>query len=299
MGTVLSGVTSGALYAVVAIGLSLVFGVMNLVNVAHGDLVVVGGYLAAVAVTVTGMDPLLSLVIVVPLAFGLGWALQLGVLGALLRRGLEPPLVATFGLSLAIGGVLTLVFGSDPRSLPAPYALWGVPVAGTVVRFSEILVLGVAVVLVLGTHVVLTRTQAGAALRASAGDPGTAGTMGIDVRRVHAATVGTAASFAAVAGVLVGVSYSITPTSGAALLVTAFAVVVLGGTGGVLGTLVAGVALGLVQSTGGALLGGQYRDVIIYVAFVVLLVLRPSISALWSRRRRRATASARTRTVSA
>lgn len=278
VGIIVNGLLSGALYALVGLGLSLVFGVMRLVNLAHGELMVLGAYLASVAVAATGIDPLLSLVFVVPAVLVLAYLIQRFLFTGLLSRGMEPPLVAAFGLSLLISAALTLIFGGDPRSLAAVYGQSGAAIGGTTLRWSAIITFFVAVVLIVGTHLVVTRTQWGASLRAASTDPTTAATMGINVKQVYAVTFAIAAGFAAIAGVLVGIGFSFSPTSGAGYVLIGFAVVVLGGTGSVLGVLWGGLILGLIQSIGAAALGGEYRDLVIYAAFVLILVLGPLLT---------------------
>ena len=277
---VLTGILSGGLYAIVALGLSLVFGVMGLVNLAHGDLMVVGAYLASVVIGVLGVDPLVSLVVVVPLVFALAYPVQRFVLTGLLKRGVEPPLVATFGISLLLSALLAQVFGGDSHSLNAPYATAGFSVFGAVVRLSGAITLVIAVVLIAATHLVITRTQFGAALRAAAADPKTAATLGINVAHVYAFTFALAAAFAGVAGVLVGIGYSFAPTTGLGYLVIGFTVVVLAGSRGVQGALWGGLAIGVIQSVGSTVLGGQYRDLVVYVVFLVVLLLAPAAARL-------------------
>jgi branched-chain amino acid transport system permease protein len=288
IGVIITGLLSGALYAIVALGLSLVFGVMRLVNLAHGEIMVLGAYVATLVVGAFGMDPLLSLLIVVPVIFLLAYPVQRYLFTGLLRRGMEPPLVAAFGISLLVSASLAQIFGGTARSLNAPYGNAGVELAGVPVRASGLITLAIAVVLIVGTHLVVTRTQWGTALRAAATDPGTASTMGINVNRVYALTFAAAAAFAAVAGVLVGVGYSFAPTTGSSYVLIGFTVVVLGGTGSVLGSLWAGFAVGIVQSIGSTVLGGEYRDLVVYVAFIAILLAGPTVGRLrdWARFRR-------------
>lgn len=282
-GTLVSGLLAGGLYAIVGLGLSLAFGVMRIVNLAHGELIVLGAYIATLVVGATGMDPLLSLTVVAPVAFVVALPLQRFVLTPLLSRGQEPPLVATFGTSLLISAALVLGFGGDSRSLPSAYGAAGIDILGVTVRVTGLITLAIALVLIVATHFGITRTLWGAAVRASAEDPRTAGTMGIDVGWLYAITFGFSAVFAAVAGVLVGVGYSFTPTTGAGYLLIGFTVVILGGAGNVLGTLWGGLAVGLIQSVGSALFGGQYRDFVVYAAFILILIATPLFVAARNR----------------
>lgn len=272
---IVAGLLTGGLYATVGLGLALVFGVMRLVNLAHGELIVLGAYASSLVLVWLGLDPFLSLLLVVPLMALIAYPVQRFLLTGLLRRGLEPPLVATFGLSLLISAALTAFFGGQARSLPASYATAGMNLFGVQVRVIDVVGLGIGVALTAATFLVMRRTRWGAALRAAATDPATASTMGINVNVVYAVTFAASAAIAAVGGVLIGTAYSFTPTAGMSWILIGFTVVVLGGTGNPFGALIGGLVLGLVQSIGGALLGGQYRDFIIYFAFIVVLALKP------------------------
>lgn len=273
--SVVYGVLLGGLYATIALGLSLVFGVMHLVNLAHGVLVVGGGYLAYVVVTRWQIDPLLSLLVVCPAMFAFGYAIQRLLLTGLLRRGAEAALVGTFGLLLLGQSAYTLLFTSGPRSLPAAYGAAGIDLGSLRVRVIDLAALAFGVGLVLVAAGVMRWTRFGTALRAAAADPDTASTMGIDVRHLYAVTFGIAAALAAVAGVVVGIGLSITPTSGVAFLTIGFTVVVLGGMGSMLGTLAAAMAVGLTQTLGGAVFGPVYQLLTVYLLFILLLWLRP------------------------
>jgi len=275
VGVVLGGLLTGGLYATIGLGLSLVFGVMRLVNLAHGELIVLGAYASALVVSWLGVDPFLSLVIVVPVLAALAYPLQRYLLTGLLRRGLEPPLVATFGLSLVISAGLTALAGGDPRKLPSSYSTEGMSLFGQQVRVIDVIGLGIGVVLTVLLFLVMRHTRWGAALRAASTDPGTAGTMGINVNAVYAITFAASAAIAAIGGVFIGTAYSFTPTSGMGYILIGFTVVVLGGTGNAFGTLIGGIVLGLVQSIGGAVLGGQYRDFVIYAFFIIVLAVKP------------------------
>ena len=211
---VISGLMTGGVYAIVGLGLSLVFGVMRLVNLAYGELIVLGAYAAALVTGAIGIDPFLSLVIVVPVMALIAYPLQRFLFTGLLRRGIEPPLVASFGVSLTISALLTQAFGGTTQSLSVGYAEVGVNLLGTRVRLIDLIGLGIGVVLVVGTHLVLSRSRWGSALAAASSDPATAGTMGINVNTVYALTFAASAAVAAVSGVLIGTAYSYAPELG-------------------------------------------------------------------------------------
>lgn len=284
-GVILSGLLTGTLYALIGLGLTLLSGVMRLVNLAHGELMMVGAYLASVVMGLFGIDPLLTLVIVVPVVMIVGYPLQRHVFTRLLRRNEEAPMVATFGLSQLLIAILVILFGGNVRSLSAPYATQGIELLGTTVRVSSLITALISVLLVVATYLVVQRTQWGAALRASAVDPQTASTMGINVERVYALTFAASAAFAAIAGILVGIGFAYAPTSGAKYMLIGFTVVVLGGFGSVMGTLWAGLGIGLIEAVGASVFGTEFRELVIYVTFILILIVVPIVVRIVKRSR--------------
>jgi branched-chain amino acid transport system permease protein len=265
----------GGLYAAVSLGLTLVFGVMKLVNLAHGELLIGGGFLALFATKHFGLDPLVSLVVVVPAMMVIAYPIQRLLLNPLVAHGQEPPLVATFGLSIIAQTVFLLAWTSDDHSLKASYGLTGVNVLGTNVRTILVIGLVVGVVLVLATHFSLKHLRFGMALRAASEDPEAATSLGIDVKHVYALTFALGAGLAAFGGVLIGVAFSLTPTAGLTWLLRAFTVIVLGGMGSILGTLAGGITIALAEQYGSLAFGPQYRDLIVFSLLVIVLVIRP------------------------
>lgn len=276
MDTIINGLLLGGMYTVIALGLSLVFGVMRLVNLAHGDFLVGGAYLAYFVTSRTHIDPLLSLIFVVPVVFAIAYPVQRLVLSRLLIRGTEPALVATFGISLILQSIFTQAFGGNVQSLTSSYAYAGVSVVGVRIRVVYLIAFGIAITLVAMTELGLRRTRFGRSLRAAAADPDTTSTMGVNVANVYAITFALAAGMAAIGGVLVGLAYSFTPTTGINYLLTGFTVVVLGGVGSVVGTLAGGLILGVAQSGAADVFGGAYEDLAVYLLFIAVLALRPA-----------------------
>lgn len=276
VGAVLQGVLVGGLYALVGLGLSLVFGVLRIVNLAHGELVIAGAFLAYALTSVSGLDPLLALPVVMVVMAAVGFVLHRGLLGPVTRRGADGPLVATFGLALVLQGVFAYVFTSDPRVVPSAYATTGVDLLGTTVQLSYLLAFGLALALAGALHVLLTRTRWGSAVRASEVEPEIVGLLGIDVGRLQAIVFALAAAVAAAGGVMVGIAGSFTPTTGPQFLVLGFAVVVLGGIGSIAGTVVAAVVLGVVQALTAHAFGGGWRDFALYAVFLTLVAIRPT-----------------------
>ena len=260
---VVNGVLLGGLYALVALGLSVVFGVLKLINLAHGEVLIAAAYLSYFITERLGMGPFAALPIVVVVVGLVAYALQRFLLTGLLLRGAEGALVATFGISLLA------------QSLDTPMSTSGFTVAGVQVRTIYLVAFVAGAVLCGAVHALLTRTRAGTRVRAAAADPSTAGLMGIDIRRVYAATFAIAAAITAIGGVLLGATFSFTPTTGTQYLLIGIAVVVLGGVGNVLGTFAGAVLLGLFQSLAAAQFGGGYRDLSVYLLFFIVLAVRP------------------------
>ncbi|GAA2011557.1 branched-chain amino acid ABC transporter permease [Catenulispora yoronensis] len=272
---VVNGLLLGGLYALVALGLSIVFGVLRLINLAHGEILIGGAYLAYVISEHLGIGPFLALPLAVAAVAVLAYLVQRFLLTGLLVRGAEGALVATFGISMLVQGVFSQEFSSTPKALTSSLSTSGFTVAGVQVRGIYLVAFLVAAALCGAAHLVLTRTRAGLAVRAAAADPATAGLMGIDIRRVYAVTFAVSAAVTAVGGVLLGVTFSFTPDAGIPYLVIGIAVVVLGGVGNVAGTFAGALLLGLVQSLAAAQFGGGYRDLSVYLLFFVVLAVRP------------------------
>ena len=274
---IVQGVLLGGLYALFATGLSLIFGVMRLVNIAHGDLIVLAAFLGLAVVQGTGLHPLLSLVITVPAMAGLGYALQRGILNFTLGRDILPPLLVTFGLSIVIQNVLLEVFSADTRRLQIGAMETASIAVGEriAIGWFPLLVFLSALAVIAGLQVLLSRTRLGAAFRATSDDRATAALMGVNDRHVFAFAMALALAVVALAGTFMAIRTNFSPAIGPARLLYAFEAVIIGGLGSLWGTLAGGVILGVAQAVGakfhpgGQLLAG-------HVAFLLVLVVRPN-----------------------
>lgn len=275
MVALVSGALLGGLYAITALGLSLVFGVMRLINLVHGELLVLGAYLALELTKHAGFDPLLSIVVVAPALFLLAAPVYRVLLEPLVDKGPEPALLTTFGLSVIAQNLFVQLFSGDTQTLQASYSTSSLDLLGLHVPAMYYICFGIALVLCGAVHVLLQRTGLGREIRASSEDGQAASALGVNVRRVHTFVFGLAAACAAVGGVLVGLTFQFTPTTGITYLLTGFVVVVLGGLGSVKGTLLGAILLGVVESVGASIFGDGYRDFIGFVAFLIVLSLRP------------------------
>ena len=274
---IIQGVLLGGLYALFATGLSLIFGVMRLVNIAHGDLIVLAAFLGLAMVNGTGVHPLISLVVTIPVMAGIGYALQRGILNLTLGRDILPPLLVTFGLSIIIQNVLLEVFSADTQRLKAG-ALETASIAigeQIAIGWFPLIVFLAALGVIAGLQLLLFRTRLGAAFRATSDDHQTAALMGIDNRHVFALAMALALGVVALAGTFMAIRTNFSPAIGPARLLYAFEAVIIGGLGSLWGTLAGGVILGVAQAIGAKFHpGGQILAG--HVAFLIVLVLRPN-----------------------
>jgi branched-chain amino acid transport system permease protein len=273
---IVQGVLVGGLYAMFAAGLSLIFGVMRLVNIAHGDLIVLAAYLALVTTRTLGLDPLTAMLIVVPLMATIGYALQWFVLNRTLGDDLLPPLLVTFGLSVIIQNTLQELFTADPQKLQAgaiEVASLRV-VEGINIGVLPLLQFALAVIVIAVLQIIFYRTALGRAFRATADDASVAQLMGLDNRHVFALAMALSLAVVAIAGVLLAVRASFDPTIGPARLIFGFEAVIIGGLGSLWGTLAGGIMLGVAQAIGAKLDPG-WQILAGHLTFLVVLAIRP------------------------
>ncbi|HJX43687.1 MAG TPA: branched-chain amino acid ABC transporter permease [Geodermatophilus sp.] len=273
---VVQGVLLGGLYALVAAGLSLVFGVMRIVNLAHGVLAVLAAYAALVLGRELGVHPFVALLLVVPLMAAVGYLLQRGLLDRALRGGELAPLLVTFGLAIVLQNVLLEVFSADNQRLSVgALGTSGVRLAdGLSVGWFPLLAALAGVTVIAGLGQFLARTRTGRAMRAASDDPEAARLMGVDDRRLYAVATAIALGTVAVAGVFLGVRSTFDPSAGATTLIFAFEAVVIGGLGSLWGTLAGGVVLGVAQALG-AQVDPAYGVLAGHLVFLAVLAVRP------------------------
>jgi branched-chain amino acid transport system permease protein len=275
--TIVQGILLGGLYALFATGLSLTFGVMRLVNLAHGDFSILAAFIAVVAVQALGLNPLLALVLVVPVMAAVGYGLQRLVLNRLLGRGILPAVLVTFGLSIVIQNGLLEAFSADSRRLnPGGIETASLPLGGGLaVGWFPLLTFAVAVLLLVGLQILIGRSAVGRAFRAASDDGGTAALMGIDNDRLYAVAMALSLAVVAIAGIFLGIRTTFTFSSGPDRLLFAFEAVIIGGLGSLWGTLVGGVILGVAQTTGARVSPG-WGVLTGHLVFLAVLLLRPS-----------------------
>ncbi|MDR3516857.1 MAG: branched-chain amino acid ABC transporter permease [Azospirillaceae bacterium] len=273
--TIIQGVLLGGLYALFAAGLSLVFGIMRLVNLAHGDLIVLAAFLILVLVTALGLNPFVATLVAMPLMFAIGWALQFFLLNRTLGADILPPLLVTFGLSIVIQNGLLEGFTADSRRVSVGGLESASVALGPIhVGVMPVLTLASAIAVIIGLNQLFYRTSLGRAFRATSDDPVTAGLMGIRPKRIFATATGIALAVVTIAALYLGTRANFNPTIGPARLIYAFEAVIIGGLGSLWGTLFGGIVIGIAQ-TFGAAINPEWQILAGHLAFLVVLLVRP------------------------
>ncbi|HEY1361086.1 MAG TPA: branched-chain amino acid ABC transporter permease [Xanthobacteraceae bacterium] len=273
---IVQGVLVGGLYAMFAAGLALIFGVMRLVNIAHGDLIVLAAYVALVVTDTLGIDPLVAIAIVAPVMAAIGYALQRLLLNHTLGDDLLPPLLVTFGLSVIIQNGLLELFTADSRRLKAG----GIEVAsfplaeGLWIGVLPLLQFVVAIAVIGALQLLFYRTAFGRAFRATSDDQSVAQLMGLDNRHVFALAMALSLAVIAIAGVFIAVRTNFDPAIGPARLIFGFEAVIIGGLGSMWGTLAGGIILGVAQAVGAQIDPG-WQVLAGHLAFLLILAVRP------------------------
>jgi branched-chain amino acid transport system permease protein len=273
------GLFVGSIYGVAAAGLALVFGVLKILNVAHGELLMIGGYLSFWLFVLAGLDPFVSLLICIPALFLLGVILDRVVFRYLVKlpgeTRLKNSLLVSFGLTLILQNAAQQLFTADPRGVQLTYSGAGLNLLGVALPYTRLLSFAIGLLAIVAVHQFLNRTFPGKAIRAVAEDGESAALAGINVPRTYMYTLGLGAALAGIAGSMVVVGYGIDPGIGLTWTLKALIVITLAGTGSVLGVFPAGLLLGLVEAISGTVLGSTYREVVGLVMFLLVLVLRP------------------------
>lgn len=275
LNAILQGTLLGGLYALFAAGLSLIFGVMRLVNIAHGDLIVLAAYLGLVISAGLGIHPLMALVLVVPAMAGIGYALQRGILNRTMGDDILPPLLVTFGLSVIIQNGLLMGFSADPQKLQAgALETASLSAGGLTIGVLPLLMFVTAVAVIAGLQWMFYRTALGRAFRATSDRQDVAQLMGLNRAHVFALAMALSLAVTGIAGVFLGIRTSFDPSIGGSRLIFGFEAVIIGGLGNLWGTLAGGVILGVAQAVGGQihpslqLLAG-------HLVFLLILAIRP------------------------
>lgn len=273
--TIVQGILLGGLYALFAAGLSLVFGIMRLVNLAHGDMIIFAAFAILLITGSVGLNPFLAALIAAPLMFGLGWALQRFVLNRVLGKDILPPLLVTFGLSVALQNGLLEAFSADSQRIPAgPLESASVDLGIVTVGWMPLLTFATAIAVIVGLNQIFYRTALGRAFRATSDDPVTASLMGIAPKGIFAIATGLAMVVVTIAALYLGMRANFDPSIGPARLIYAFEAVIIGGLGSLWGTLAGGIIIGVAQTMGAAI-NPEWQILAGHIAFLIVLLIRP------------------------
>lgn len=274
---IITGILLGGLYSMIGIGMSLVFGIMKLTNLAHGDLMILGTYITMVVSNALGFNLVISTIISVIVMCVIGFIVQQFLVNRVMDKGEAPALLVTFGLSIFLANLMLKIFSADNQLLTNKMASVNVittPVLS--VSASYLISFIVAVVIIVGLALVMQKTNFGRSIRATSDDPMAAELMGVNTKMAFAAAMVICMGITAVAGTLVGSTFTFYPSSGTQYLIIAFGVVVIGGMGSLFGTLIGGIVLGVAQLLGGFAFGSGVQMLIAYIVLLVILALRPN-----------------------
>ena len=273
--SLLSGILTGGVYALAGIGMSLVFGVMNISNFAHGDLMMLGMYLAYFALTLLHIDPYLSLLLIIPTAFLFGFLIEKVFIHRIIHHPHQNQILLTIGLGLIMSNTALLAFTSDPKILTTSYSSSAVNIGGISLSVPLLLSFAITTVIIGILFVFLSKTTTGLALWATSQNRDAAQLMGINVAKMSAIAFGLGTALAATAGALIAPTYYIHPLAGHTFLLKAFTICVLGGLGSVVGAGVGGIIIGIVESMSSTYLSSDWKDVVVFIIFLAVLLFRP------------------------
>jgi branched-chain amino acid transport system permease protein len=272
----LNGLMAGAVYALVALGLTLIYGVLHIINFAHGALLTTAMFAAFFAFTLLGIDPYLAAVVLTPLFFGLGYALQRFVIGPAAHGDDRNFLLVTLGLAVAIENALLYFFRADTRTINLSYAFDVIAIGPAFIAVPRIVAFGAVIAVAMALWMMMRWTNTGKAIRAVAKEKLGAELCGINVAHIYAVTFGLGTACVAVAACLLIPTYYVNPTAGEAFVLIAFTIVVLGGMGSIAGALIGGLVVGVVESFSSIFLGESLGQIGIFIMFIAVLLARPS-----------------------
>jgi branched-chain amino acid transport system permease protein len=277
MQSLLSGILIGGVYALIGIGLTLIFGVMRVINFAHGDILMVGMYLTYLLFSMAGIDPFVSVLISFPLMFLFGGVLQKVFINRILNAVAQNQILLTIGLGLIMSNTVMLIFTSDYKILSTSYSSSAIQVGGGVSVSTPLLIsFLITSAITAALYWFLLKTDTGQAIRATAQDRDAAQLMGINVKRMSIIAFGLGAALAGTAGALISPTYYIFPQVGSIFTLKAFVITVLGGMGSVVGATLGGILIGITESMGAAYISSGWKDVVVFVLFLLVLLFKPS-----------------------
>jgi len=272
---ILNGILFGAVYVCIGMGFSLVWGVMNIINLAHGSFIMLGAYITYTLFTYLKIDPFLTLPVSMIALYFIGYASQKYLLNYIIRASIFITLTFTFGLQILIANVALLIWTADFKSVAPGYSGEGIELGGLVLPYIRCAIFIVALILTCLFYLLMTKTKTGKAINATALNLEGAKTVGVDVAEIYARTMGISAALGGAAGALISPIMTINPFIGGPLVGKAFVVAILGGLGGTMGSLAGGMALGLAEQVGSFFFSAAYQEAIGFIVLVIVLIFRP------------------------
>ncbi|MCU6760742.1 LIV-I protein H [uncultured Roseburia sp.] len=274
---IVTGILLGGLYSMIGIGMSLVFGIMKLTNLAHGDLMILGTYLTLVIARMAGLPLIVATILSVAVMCVLGFLIQQFLVNKVMDKGEAPALLVTFGVSIFLSNLMLKIFGADNQTIANSLASKNIITTDKLsVSASYLTSFIIAVVIIVALSLVMQKTNFGRSIRATSDDAMAAELMGVNTKMAYAAAMVICMGITAIAGTLVGSTFVFYPSSGTQYLIIAFGVVVIGGMGSLIGTLTGGIVLGLAQVIGGFVFGSGVQMLIAYIVLLVILAVRPN-----------------------
>ncbi|RPH77273.1 MAG: branched-chain amino acid ABC transporter permease [Candidatus Rokuibacteriota bacterium] len=273
---IVSTLLLAGVYALIAVGLTLIFGVMRVVNFAHGEFLMLGMYLAFGAFAFLRFDPYLTLVVSLPLCFAVGWASYRGVMGPIVHASHNVQVFTTVGLSIALQNLALVLFTADARFLRTEYYAVVVRIAGAAFNVAQVVAFAVALALTAGLFAFMRWSYTGKVMRATAQDRHASALMGIDTDRVYAITWAVGIACVGAAGVLLAPIYPVYPTAGLQFVLIAYVAVVLGGLGDMAGAVIAALVVATVEVFGSYVIGTTWKEVLYLLLFITILIVRPA-----------------------
>ena len=274
--SMLSGILIGGVYALIGIGLTIIFGVMRVINFAHGDLLMLGMYMTYFLFTLLHIDPFVSIIVTIPLMFLYGAFLQKVFINRVLGALPQNQILLTIGMGLVMSNAVMLAFTSDYKILSTKYSSSSFNILGISISSPLLISFAITIIITVALYWFLYRTDTGQAIRATAQDRGAAQLMGINVKRMSIIAFGMGAALAGTAGALISPTYYIFPQVGSVFTLKAFVITVLGGMGSIIGATLGGVLIGIAESVGGVYFGSGWKDVIVFMVFLLVLLFKPS-----------------------
>jgi branched-chain amino acid transport system permease protein len=274
--SILQGILLGGVFALAGLGMTMIFGIVKLTNLAHGEFIILGAYFSSVFVSLLGLHPLMTIFIVAPIVFIIGYVIQIGLTNRVLDKGDEPPLIITFGLSIIIQNALLLIFSADPQLLKTGYRISSIYISENLsipILYLINFILSIGIIMLL--HLFLKNTYTGKSIRAVSDDNIAASLVGVSIKKTYGLAMGIATATAAIAGIIIGTTFNYYPHTGSEYLLISFGVVVIGGMGSIPGTLVGGLVFGLARVVGSFFFGTNYQMMVGYFVLVLMLIIRP------------------------